>query len=62
MAGDHLSIVASGPLGPDYTLLTSTDLVNWQLLVTTKPAALPFSLTDTNLGDAARFYRIQLGP
>ena len=62
VAGDQLSIVASGPLGPDYTLLTSTDLVNWQPLLTTNPVAMPFSVTDTNLGDAARFYRLQLGP
>ncbi len=62
MAADRLSIVASGPLGPDYTLLTSTNLLDWQPLLTTNPAAMPFSLADTNLGDPARFYRIQLGP
>jgi glucuronoarabinoxylan endo-1,4-beta-xylanase len=62
VAGDQASIVASGPVGPDYTLLTSTNLLDWQPLLTTNPAAMPFSLTDTNLSDAARFYRLQLGP
>ena len=57
-----MSIVAGGPLGPDYTLLTSTNLVLWQMLLITNPAGVPFTLTDTNHGDAARFYRLQLGP
>ncbi len=48
--------------GPDYTLLTSTNLVNWQPLFTTNPTAMPFSLTDTNIRDAHRFYRLQLSP
>jgi glucuronoarabinoxylan endo-1,4-beta-xylanase len=62
VADDQISIVANGPVGPDYTLLSSTNLLDWQPLLTTNPAAMPFSLTDTNLGDAARFYRLQLGP
>jgi glucuronoarabinoxylan endo-1,4-beta-xylanase len=62
VAGGQVSIAAGGPLGPDYTLLTSTNLANWQTLLTTNPAATPFTLTDTNHGDAARFYRLQLGP
>jgi hypothetical protein len=62
VASGQIGIVASGPLGPDYTLLTSTNLVNWQTLLTTNPAATPFTFTDTNHGDAGRFYRLQLGP
>jgi glucuronoarabinoxylan endo-1,4-beta-xylanase len=62
VAGDRVSIVASGPVGPDYTLLTSTNLLDWLPLLTTNPAAMPFSLTDTNLSATSRFYRLQLGP
>jgi hypothetical protein len=62
LAGHQVSLMVAGPLGPDYTLLTSTNLANWQPLLTTNPPATPFSLTDTNPGAAARFYRLQLGP
>jgi glucuronoarabinoxylan endo-1,4-beta-xylanase len=58
----HANLLVNGPEGPDYTLLTSTNLLDWQPLLTTVPAAVPFTLTDTNLSDAARFYRFQLGP
>jgi glucuronoarabinoxylan endo-1,4-beta-xylanase len=62
LPGGQVSLIASGALGPDYTLLTSTNLVNWQTLFTTNPASMPFNLIDTNDIDAARFYRLQLGP
>jgi glucuronoarabinoxylan endo-1,4-beta-xylanase len=62
VARPNVSIVASGPLGPDYTVLTSTNLFDWLPLFTTTPAAMPLSVNDTNVGDAARFYRLQLGP
>jgi glucuronoarabinoxylan endo-1,4-beta-xylanase len=57
-----VNLAVSGPQGPDYTLLTSTNLADWQPLLTTNPAAMPFGLTDTNASDAARFYQLQLGP
>jgi glucuronoarabinoxylan endo-1,4-beta-xylanase len=52
----------TGDIGPDYTLLTSTDLSTWQALLTTNPPALPISLVVTNAAESQRFYRIQLGP
>jgi hypothetical protein len=61
-AGGGVQLRINGTLGPDYTLQTSTDLVNWLTLLTTNPVAMPFDLTDTNAGDAARFYRLRLGP
>jgi hypothetical protein len=61
-AGDRVSILASGPRSPDYTVLASMDLANWQPLLTTSPATMPFTLTNTNAGEAARFHRLQLGP
>jgi hypothetical protein len=52
----------SGSAGPDYILQTSTDLVDWQPLLTTNPAALPFTLTVPHGTEPQRFYRIKLGP
>ncbi len=60
--GGQVSLSATGMIGPDYSLFTSTNLANWQLLFTTNPVAMPVTLTDTNWSDAARFYRLQLGP
>jgi hypothetical protein len=60
--GSQVSLSATGMIGPDYLLFTSTNLLNWQLLFTTNPVAMPVTLTDTNRGDAVRFYRLQLGP
>ena len=60
--GSQVSFSATGMIGPDYLLFTSTNLSNWQLLFTTNPTAMPVTLTDTNRGDAMRLYRLQLGP
>ena len=60
--GSQVNLSATGMIGPDYTLLASSNLVNWQTLFTTNPAAMPVTFTDTNQNSAARFYRIQLGP
>jgi glucuronoarabinoxylan endo-1,4-beta-xylanase len=60
--GGQISLVVTGIIGPDYSLLTSTNLVNWQSLTSTNPTVLPFTFTDTNTSDMQRFYRIQLGP
>jgi hypothetical protein len=48
-------------------VLTSTNLAtpltNWQVLLTTNsPVSLPVTLVVTNFNNAARFYRIQIGP
>jgi glucuronoarabinoxylan endo-1,4-beta-xylanase len=62
LASGQVSLVINGPQGPDYTLLTSTNLIDWQALFTTNSPLMPLTLVDTNLNDAARFYRIQIGP
>ncbi len=62
-SGEQVSLVVNGPAGPDYTLLTSTNLTGWQVLFTTNSPAMPVWLADTNLNAVPmRFYRIQLGP
>ncbi len=60
--GNYVNLTANGMIGPDYSLFTSTNLATWQLLFTTNPITMPVTFTDTNLSDAARFYRLQLGP
>jgi glucuronoarabinoxylan endo-1,4-beta-xylanase len=62
IANGQVNLVVNGDQGPDYTLLTSTDLINWQALYTTNSSLLPITLVDTNSNDSARFYRVQLGP
>ena len=62
LTGGVVTLRVEGTAGPDYTLLTSTNLTDWQLLFTTNPAAMPAILVDTNCANAVRFYRLQLGP
>lgn len=62
LAGGVVTLTATGIVGPDYTLLISTNLVDWQSLITTNPAPMPVTFTDTNRNDLVRFYRLQLGP
>jgi hypothetical protein len=61
--GGVVQLVADGPSGPDYTLLTSTNLADWQSLLTLLSPLPPVTLADTNPPSGpARFYRIRLGP
>jgi hypothetical protein len=60
-SANAVSLVISGDAGPNYTLLVSSNLLNWQALLTTNPPTLPFTLTDTNLSNPIRFYLLQLG-
>ncbi len=57
----------SGDIGPDYSVYATTNVAklfpNWDWLLTTNPAVLPFQFTDftaTNYGQ--RFYKVLLGP
>jgi glucuronoarabinoxylan endo-1,4-beta-xylanase len=58
----QVSLTVNGPQGPDYTLWTSTNLTDWQTLFTTNSPPIPFTVTDTNAADPARFYKVQIGP
>jgi glucuronoarabinoxylan endo-1,4-beta-xylanase len=61
--GGLLNLIVNGPSGPDYTLLTSTDLMNWQTDFSVASPTPPVPFSDTNYPDGPmRFYRIQLGP
>ena len=58
----RVNLVADGDAGPDYTLLTSTNLFDWSFLRTTNSPAVPVTFVITNTAEPVRFYRLQLGP
>jgi glucuronoarabinoxylan endo-1,4-beta-xylanase len=63
VAGGQVNLVATGAVGPDYTLWASTNLMSWQVLFTSNSPVTPVTLVDTNFNaNPVRFYRIQLGP
>jgi glucuronoarabinoxylan endo-1,4-beta-xylanase len=62
-AGDgQITLVINGDFGPDYSLLTSTNLVDWEVLLTTNSPALPLTLVITSQVEPGCFYRVRLGP
>ena len=63
LAPGRLNFTVTGPSGPNYTLLVSSNLTTWQSLGTTDSPALPVTFMDTNTAASPeRFYRIQIGP
>jgi glucuronoarabinoxylan endo-1,4-beta-xylanase len=59
----QVSLLVDGPSGPDYTLLGSTNLMNWIVLFTTNSPVLPVMLNDGGLStNSEGYYRIQIGP
>jgi hypothetical protein len=61
-AGGHFTFSVGGQSGPDYAVLTSTNLTVWSAVFVTNSPALPFVWTDTNSLVPQRFYRVKLGP
>ena len=65
-SGGQVTLTVAGPQGPDYTLLSTTNLTDpvgsWQVLMTTNSPITPVTLVDTNFSDPQRFYLIQIGP
>jgi len=61
-SGSYWVFATTGALGPNYTLSTSTDLANWQPLLTINPIGMPLTIIVTNDLQPQRFYRLQLGP
>ena len=53
----------NGQAGPDYSLYASTNLANWEALMTTSSPALPWFFTDAQATNfKGRFYRVGIGP
>lgn len=58
----HFILQINGQSGPDYAVLDSTNLVNWNILLETNSPAMPFEWEDTNAASSPRFYRVLTGP
>ena len=59
--GSQVGLTLNGDAGWTYTLLTTTNLSNWQPLLLTNPPVMPVMWSDKNSTSSARFYRVQLG-
>jgi len=62
VSGGQFSLTVNGAQGPDYTLLASTNLTTWQMLLTTNPTAMPFQFTLPTFTDLQQYFRLELGP
>ena len=63
VTGSTFQLHITGDAGPDYTLLASTNLVNWTPLFTTNSPALPFNWSDPSTTSFnQRYFRVLLGP
>jgi hypothetical protein len=58
----QFSFTIAGASGPDYIVLSSTNLVNWSPLWTNYSPILPFTFTNDTTSFMQRFYRAILGP
>ena len=62
-AGGIFRMNVAGDGGPDYVVLISTNLLNWETLLTTNGPPGLFAFAVSNLtATPQRFYRVQLGP
>ncbi len=65
-SGGQVTLLLNGPQGPDYTVLTTTNLTDplsaWQVLMTTNSPVTPVMLMVPITADPVRFYSIQIGP
>jgi hypothetical protein len=62
VSNGRIVLTVSGQAGPDYSVQVSSNLLNWNTLLITNPAVMPFSWS-TNAGTLPTgFYRIQVGP
>ena len=63
VADGQIQLTVNGEAGPDYTVMVSSNLLNWETLFTTNSPTPPFTWTAPTQGNFhQRFYRIQLGP
>jgi hypothetical protein len=64
VSGGQASLTVNGTQGPDYTLLTSTNLTGgWQTVLTTNSPVLPLTLAvPVSTTNPVEFYRIQISP
>jgi hypothetical protein len=61
--GGQFGFTVNGDVGPDYSIQSSTNLLDWTTIFSTNPPVLPFDWSDTNaLENSPLFYRVLLGP
>jgi hypothetical protein len=60
---DQFTMQVSGPIGPDYIVTKSTNLVDWIDLSTNASPATPFLFSDPTAGSMTeQYYRVRLAP
>ncbi len=60
--GGQITLSFNGLTGPDYEVLTSTNLVDWESVLTLYSPALPYTLMTNVTAEPMRVYRLRLGP
>lgn len=58
----HISFNITGDLGPDYSVLASSNLITWDSIWTTNAPTMPFTFFEATTNSNQRFYRVMLGP
>ena len=61
-ANRQLVLQINGEAGPDYQIQSSSNLVNWNAVLTTNSPAMPFVWTAGTTNGTANFFRILVGP
>jgi hypothetical protein len=62
VVGGQIGLSVSGQVGPDYAVQASTNLTDWNTLLITNPATMPFTWSTNTGGLPAQFYRVKVGP
>jgi hypothetical protein len=63
VSGNSVQVSVNGQWGPDYSVFASTNLLDWQWLLTSNTPNLPWVFTDLPAtGLMRRFYRVEIGP
>jgi hypothetical protein len=62
LSNGKIGLTVSGQVGPDYAVQGSSNLVNWNTLVITNPAVMPFTWSTNASGSPMQFFRIKTGP
>ena len=60
--GGVLVLQVSGDSGPDYQVQSSTNLLNWNVVLTTNSPAIPFVWTASCTNGPLNFFRVLTGP
>jgi hypothetical protein len=61
--GGQLILQISGASGPDYQIQSSTNLINWNVVLMTNSPVMPFIWTNSMInGQLINFFRISAGP